>query len=270
MRYLTLIGFAICRFSFAQIANSPMSISNIPTAFTQEWINTSPIQFNQASTCVLGISHQAYFLGTDLSQSTISFAQQSKINRFTAMLLRDGSPDLSYNVGTAGFSKKLSDEITAGLGGIASHTNFTDHSQFNFGYQIFGSFKVVKNGQFSVFYQKIGATNIQSLSYNYGFQRTLFSGSVKFENLQPTFEASAGFSLNQKIHINTIIGNGPYVAGLSILYRAQNLVITGKLAYHYNQMGYRPTIYIYYVLHEQKSENDDGGLDVVRKGKRTD
>ncbi len=269
MRYLTLIGFAICRFSFAQIANSPMSISNVPTAFTQEWVNTSPVQFNQTESSLIGISHQAYFLGTDLSQTSIYFAQQTKLNRFTAMMLKDGSPDLSYNHGNIGFSKKISEEITLGIGGITSHTKFTNESQFNLGYQIFGSFKVVKNGQFSVFYQKIGATQIQSLSYNYQNQRTLYSGSVKFENLQPTFEASAGFPLHEKIYINTIIGNGPYVAGLSIFYKTKNLVLSGKLAYHYNQLGYRPTIYIYYVLQEQKSD-DGGGLDVVRKRKRTD
>lgn len=270
MRYLTLIGFAICRFSFAQIANSPMSISNNPNAFNQEWVNTSPIQFNERESKILGISHQAYFIGTDITQSILSYAQQTKFNRLTASLLRDGSPDLSYNSGNLAFAKKINPEISIGVGIIAGYSKFTSESSFNWGYQIYGSYKITKNGHFSAFYQKNAEDQIQSLSYNFKSQSTLFSGSVKFENLQPTFEACAGFPLNPKFHVNTMVSNGSYLAGLSVLYKMKNLVITGKLAYHYNQLGSRPTIYIHYVLHEQKGGDDDVGLDVVRKNKRTD
>jgi hypothetical protein len=75
MRYLTLIGFVICRFSFAQIATSPMSLSNAPTTFLPQQLNTQPIQLNSSDGSIFSLSNEWMVAGTDLRNSQISFAK---------------------------------------------------------------------------------------------------------------------------------------------------------------------------------------------------
>jgi len=265
MRYVALIGFAICRFSFAQIANSPMSVSNSPTTFNHEWANTSPIQFNQSVQTLISASHEAYFLGTDLSRSQIGIATQRNLHRITGVIGHEGSSDLSSNYLNIAYCKQITKEITAGMGGIVGFSNYTSSNQIFGGYQIFASHKLNKNGMICLWHQKTMEKQIQSVAYNFHLNQTRFSAGMVIDQQTPIFEAGASFSLHPNFHLNTTVSNGPYLAGISVLGKFQNWIWCGKIAYHSNQLGFRPTMYINYVFQEQKSVADRGVLDVVRK-----
>lgn len=270
MRYVALIGFAICRFSFAQIANSPMSISHSPTSFNHEWVNTSPLQFNSSSQTLFSANHETYVLGTDLSRSQLGLTTQRKLHRISALITHEGSSDLSSNSLNFTYCKKITKEIAAGVGSILGVTNYSIANQLYGGYQIFASYKLNKFGTLCMWHQKQEENQIQAVHYHFNLNQTRISAGVLMNQESPIFEVAAGFSIYQNLYLNTILSNGPYLAGISASGKINQWIFCGKVAYHANQLGFRPTIYINYVFQEQKSVDDRGVLDVVRKPSSTE
>ena len=267
MRYLALIGIVICRFSFAQIANSPMSINQSPTAYNFEHQNSSPIQFNQSTKTVCFLLNESHFVGTDISQSCIGFAHQFRKNRITGSLKSIGSPDLSENALNIAYGMQLKENVSVGIGLITSNSSSESINQIGGGYQLFGSYQLSNHAFFNFWHQVNNQSAIQSIGYHVVKNQSLLSANLTFIRKQPILEIAAGLKIREAFTVNAIISNGPYWIGIAGSCKIKQFIFTGKVAYHENQLGFRPSIYIHYVFQEQKSEFDTVRLDVVHKHK---
>ncbi len=267
MRYLALIGIAICRFSFAQIANSPMSLNQSPTTFNFESVNVSPIQFNPLVKTVFFISHQSNFIGTDISQAGIGFAHQFNKNRIVGVYNQNGSPDLSNHSLNLAYSKYLNSDLLVGIGVIGGITTSESINHATGGYQIGGTYKLSNNAFFSLWHQSDHLATFQSIGYHVVNHHSLISANLVFQKDQPIAEVSAGMKIKENFTLSAILSNGPYWIGLSGSFKYRQFIVSSKLAYHNNQLGFRPSIFIHYVFQEQKSDDGIVRLDVVQKHK---
>lgn len=269
MRYLTLIGFAICRFSFAQIATSPMSLSNAATTFLPQQLNTQPIQLNAHQYSLVSIANEWMFTGTDLRNTQISFAKQFNLTKLTANFHNEGSSDLSNNALALNLAKKLSPQIVLGVGfnGKNSHSAFDQN--YTLGYNLFGSYQLNKSTNICLWHQQIGYQTYQSLAYNFTNNSTIVTGAIALSENTPVLEIGTSYQFKNNFIVSAMLSNGPYPFGASINYIIEQWAITLKSSYHQNQLGFRPTIYIHYAFKEQKSGVGNVGMDDVHKPLRS-
>jgi hypothetical protein len=269
MRYLTLIGFVICRFSFAQIATSPMSLSNAPTTFLPQQLNTQPIQLNSSDGSVISLSNEWMVAGTDLRNSQISFAKQFNNSKLSVNFNHDGSIDFSNNTLALNLAKKMSSQIHLGVGLNGQKANASVNQNFQIGYNLFGSYQLNKAATFCLWHQQIGTKTYQSIAYNFVSNNTIITGAIALTEYSPVLEIGSNYKMNNKIIFGAMLSNGPYPFGLNINYLSNHWAITFKTAYHQNQLGFRPSIYIHYAFKEQKSGGSSVGMDDVHKPLRS-
>jgi hypothetical protein len=269
MRYLTLIGFVICRFSFAQIATSPMSLSNAPTTFLPQQLNTQPIQLNSSEGSIISLSNEWMVAGTDLRNTQISFAKQFNNSKLSANFNHDGSVDLSNNTLALNLAKKISSQIHLGVGFNGQIANTSVDQNFQLGYNLFGSYQLNKTATFCLWYQQLGTKTYQSIAYNFVTNNTIVTGAIALTEYSPVLEIGSNYKMNNKIILGAMLSNGPYPFGLNINYLSNQWAITFKTTYHQNQLGFRPSIYIHYAFKEQKSGGGNVGMDDVHKPLRS-
>lgn len=269
MRYLTLIGFVICRFSFAQIATSPMSLSNAPTTFLPQQLNTQPIQLNSSDGSVISLSNEWMVAGTDLRNSQISFAKQFNNSKLSVNFNHDGSTDFSNNTLALNLAKTISSQIHLGIGLNGQKANASVDQNLQIGYNLFGSYQLNQAATFCLWHQQIGTKTYQSIAYNFVSKNTIVTGAIALTEHSPVLEIGSNYKMNNNILFGAMLSNGPYPFGLNINYLSHHWAITFKTAYHQNQLGFRPSIYIHYVFKEQKSGGGSVGMDDVHKPLRS-
>lgn len=269
MRYLTLMGFAICRFSFAQIATSPMSLSNAATTFLPQHLNTQPVQMNATQGTIMSLANEWMVTGTDLRNTQISFAKQFQTSKFTAYFNHEGSSDLSNNTLSFHLAKKISSQMILGVGFDGQKTQSIIDQNLQIGYSLFGSYQLSKTATICLWHQQHGAKTYQSMAYNFISNNTMISGAIAVTENTPVLEIGSNYKMNHNLILGAMLSNGPYPIGGSINYIINQWAITFKAAYHENQLGLRPTIYIYYAFKEQKSGGGSVGMDDVHKPLRS-
>lgn len=270
MRYLALLGFAICQFSFAQIANFNLASAFNPCFKVPDLLNQSPLHFFDQSKLNLSLNHTWLFSETDITLSNISCAYQSKSNRFTGQLQYDGTPDYSNTTIQLGFAKKLNQTLSMCVGYQFSKIASTENIAQNYGYFIGGNYQINKNTSLSVIHSRQFKDQSQSIAYNFKIGSNVYSAiALTTLNFEPIAKAHLIFKPYTNFLTSISMGNGPTPFSGLLCFQKANWGYSLKMNYYNNNLGFQPSFYLNYLINEQKSSNGAVGIDHVHKSSIT-
>ena len=266
MRYLALIGFAICRFSFAQIATSANATQFNPCLKVPDPINTSPLYFLDRAKANFAIDHIWLFTSTDITSTNLAGTYQTNFTKIAANIVNEGTADFNQNGLSFSIAQKINKSMVLGTGIAFSSQTGVENRLNQLGFNIYSSYQLNSTASLAFWYSQIGKASLQNLTYNFQINSKIYSGiGVTMFGYEPIINGSLVYTPN-KIFYNTITmgtGSMPFSTAMSLI--KNKWTYTFKLAYLGNNLGFQPSFRLNYLINEQKSSTEPVGIDFVRQ-----
>ena len=266
MRYLALIGFAICRFSFAQIATSANAIQINPCFKFPDQINTSPLYFLDRAKANIAVDHIWLFTSTDILSTNLTGTYQTNFTKFSANMANEGTADFNQNGLGFSIAQKMNKSLVLGTG-IAFSSQTGVENRFNQpGFNIYSSYQLNNAASIAFWYSQIGKTNLQNLTYNFQVNSKVYSGiGLTIMGYEPIVNGSLVYAPTKSFYNTITMGTGsmPFSAAMSLI--NNKWTYTFRLAYLGNNLGFQPSFRLNYLINEQKSSTEPVGIDFVRQ-----
>ena len=266
MRYLALIGFAICRFSFAQIATSANAIQINPCFRVPDPINTSPLYFLDQAKANFAIDHIWLFTSTDILSTNLTGTFQTNFTKLSANIVNEGTADFNQNGLSFSIAQKMNKSLVLGTGIAFSSQTGLEYRFNQLGFNIFSSYQFNNTASIGIWYSQIGKTSLQNLTYNFQVNSKIYSGiGVTMIGYEPIVNGSLVYAPSKSFY-NTITmetGSMPFAMAMSLI--KNKWTYTFRLAYLGNNLGFQPSFRLNYLINEQKSSNEPVGIDFVRQ-----
>ena len=266
MRYLALIGFAICRFSFAQIATSANATQFNPCFKVPDQINTSPLYFLDHAKANFAIDHIWLFTSTDIASSNLVGTYQTKFTKIAASIVNEGTNDFNQSGFSFSIAQKMNKSLVLGTGIAFSSQTGVENRLNQLGFNIYSSYQLNSNASLAFWYSQIGKTSLQNLTYNFQINAKIYSGiALTIMGYEPIVSSSLVYAPNKTFYNTIIMGTGsmPFSAAMSLI--KNKWTYTFKLAYFGNNLGFQPSFRLNYLINEQKSITEPVGIDFVRQ-----
>ena len=266
MRYLALIGFAICRFSFAQIATSANATQFNPCFKVPDQINTSPLYFLDHAKANFAIDHIWLFTSTDIASSNLVGTYQTKFTKIAASIVNEGTNDFNQSGFSFSIAQKMNKSLVLGTGIAFSSQTGVENRLNQLGFNIYSSYQLNNAASIAFWYSQIGKTSLQNLTYNFQINAKIYSGiALTIMGYEPIVSSSLVYAPNKTFYNTIIMGTGsmPFSAAMSLI--KNKWTYTFKLAYFGNNLGFQPSFRLNYLINEQKSSTEPVGIDFVRQ-----
>ena len=266
MRYLALIGFAICRFSFAQIATSINATQFHPCLKVPDPINTSPLYFLDRAKANLAIDHIWLFTSTDITSTNFTGTYQTSFTKIGATIVNEGTNDFNQNGLNFSIAQKLNKSLVLGTGIAFSSQTAVENRLNQLGFNIYSSYQLNSNTSLAFWYSQIGKTTIHNLAYNFQINTKIYSGiALTIMGYEPILSGSMVYAPNKSFYNSITMGTGsmPFSTAMSLI--KYKWTYTFKLAYLGNNLGFQPSFRLNYLINEQKSITEPVGIDFVRQ-----
>ena len=266
MRYLALIGFAICRFSFAQIATSANATQFNPCFKVPDQINTSPLYFLDQSKANFAIDHIWLFTSTDIASSNLVGTYQTKFTKIAASIVNEGTNDFNQSGFSFSIAQKMNKSLVLGTGIAFSSQTGVENRLNQLGFNIYSSYQLNNAASIAFWYSQIGKTSLQNLTYNFQINAKIYSGiALTIMGYEPIVSGSLVYAPNKTFYNTITMGTGsmPFSAAMSLI--KNKWTYTFKLAYFGNNLGFQPSFRLNYLINEQKSSTEPVGIDFVRQ-----
>ena len=266
MRYLALIGFAICRFSFAQIATSANATQFNPCFKVPDQINTSPLYFLDHAKANFAIDHIWLFTSTDIASSNLVGTYQTKFTKIAASIVNEGTNDFNQSGFSFSIAQKMNKSLVLGTGIAFSSQTGVENRLNQLGFNIYSSYQLNNAASLAFWYSQIGKTSLQNLTYNFQINAKIYSGiALTIMGYEPIVSSSLVYAPNKTFYNTITMGTGsmPFSAAMSLI--KNKWTYTFKLAYFGNNLGFQPSFRLNYLINEQKSITEPVGIDFVRQ-----
>ena len=266
MRYLALIGFAICRFSFAQIATSANATQFNPCFKAPDQINTSPLYFLDHAKANFAIDHIWLFTSTDIASSNLVGTYQTKFTKIAASIVNEGTNDFNQSGFSFSIAQKMNKSLVLGTGIAFSSQTEVENRLNQLGFNIYSSYQLNNAASIAFWYSQIGKTSLQNLTYNFQINAKIYSGiALTIMGYEPIVSSSLVYAPNKTFYNTITMGTGsmPFSAAMSLI--KNKWTYTFKLAYFGNNLGFQPSFRLNYLINEQKSSTEPVGIDFVRQ-----
>ena len=266
MRYLALIGFAICRFSFAQIATSANATQFNPCFKVPDQITTSPLYFLDHAKANFAIDHIWLFTSTDIASSNLIGTYQTKFTKIAASIVNEGTNDFNQSGFSFSIAQKMNKSLVLGTGIAFSSQTGVENRLNQLGFNIYSSYQLNNAASIAFWYSQIGKTSLQNLTYNFQINAKIYSGiALTIMGYEPIVSSSLVYAPNKTFYNTITMGTGsmPFSGAMSLI--KNKWTYTFKLAYFGNNLGFQPSFRLNYLINEQKSSTEPVGIDFVRQ-----
>jgi len=266
MRYLALIGFAICRFSFAQIATSFNATQFNPCFKVPDPINTSPLYFLDRAKANFAIDHIWLFTSTDISATNFTGTYQNNFTKFSGTIVNEGTADFNQNGLGFSIAQKMNKSLVLGTGIAFSSQTGLEKRLNELGFNIYSSYLLNNHTSLAFWYSQIGKTNIQNLTYNFQVNSKIYSGiALTIMGYEPIVNGSLVYAPTKSFYNTITMGSGSMPFSTSISFIKNKWTYSFRLAYLGNNLGFQPSFRLNYLINEQKSSTESVGIDFVRQ-----
>jgi hypothetical protein len=266
MRYLALIGFAICRFSFAQIATSANATQFHACLRVPDPINTSPLYFLDRAKANFAIDQTWLFTSTDITSSNLTGTYQTNFTKFSANIVNEGTSDFNQNGLSFSIAQKINKSLVLGTGIAFSSQTALENRLNQLGFNIYSSYQLNSSASLAFWYSQIGKSSIQNLAYNFQINSKIYSGiGVTLIGYEPIVSGSLVYAPNKSFYNTITMGTGSMPFSTAMSFFKNKWTYTFKLAYLGNNLGFQPSFRLNYLINEQKSSTEPVGIDFVRQ-----